>query len=180
MHPTLLPEGRGRGPIPWTIIKGLKQSGVTAFELRGEPDTGDIFAVRAYEITPFETASTLYQKARIAHVELMQNIVADIQLGRLKGKPQDEGNATYWPVRRPEDGLIHDALSLIEIEKLVRACTRPYPGAFLVEDGRKIIIWSGEIVRSDETAIKFRSLVRDDLYYRPSEFEIINEASVTL
>ena len=33
MHPTLLPVGRGRAPIPWTILKGLKETGVTAFEI---------------------------------------------------------------------------------------------------------------------------------------------------
>ena len=29
MHPTLLPEGRGRAPIPWTIIRGLHRTGVS-------------------------------------------------------------------------------------------------------------------------------------------------------
>ena len=29
MHPTLLPEGRGRAAIPWAILKGLHQTGQT-------------------------------------------------------------------------------------------------------------------------------------------------------
>ena len=44
MHPSLLPEGRGRAPIPWTILKGLRRSGVTMFELHPEADTGQIIA----------------------------------------------------------------------------------------------------------------------------------------
>ena len=32
-HPTLLPEGRGRASIPWAIIKGLKQTGVSFFKM---------------------------------------------------------------------------------------------------------------------------------------------------
>ncbi len=27
MHPTLLPKGRGRAPVPWSLIKGLTKSG---------------------------------------------------------------------------------------------------------------------------------------------------------
>jgi len=33
IHPTLLPEGRGRAAIPWTLLKGLRESGVTLFQL---------------------------------------------------------------------------------------------------------------------------------------------------
>jgi methionyl-tRNA formyltransferase len=29
MHPSLLPIGRGRAAIPWAILKGLDQTGVT-------------------------------------------------------------------------------------------------------------------------------------------------------
>ena len=40
IHPTLLPEGRGRAPIPWAILKGLKETGVTLFKLDEGVDTG--------------------------------------------------------------------------------------------------------------------------------------------
>ena len=39
MHPTLLPEGRGRAAIPWAIIKGLDRTGVTLFKLDEGVDT---------------------------------------------------------------------------------------------------------------------------------------------
>ena len=35
MHPTLLPEGRGRASIPWAILKGLDETGVTMFHPLG-------------------------------------------------------------------------------------------------------------------------------------------------
>ena len=48
MHPTLLPVGRGRAAIPWTIIKGLDKTGVTMFKLDEGVDTGDIKIGRAH------------------------------------------------------------------------------------------------------------------------------------
>ena len=34
--------GRGRAAIPWAIIKGLEETGVTMFKLDEGVDTGDI------------------------------------------------------------------------------------------------------------------------------------------
>ena len=33
MHPTLLPEGRGRASVPWAILKGLDRPGVSMLRL---------------------------------------------------------------------------------------------------------------------------------------------------
>jgi methionyl-tRNA formyltransferase len=35
MHPTLLPLGRGRAAVPWTILLQLPEAGVTLFKLDG-------------------------------------------------------------------------------------------------------------------------------------------------
>src|SRR5262249_61101263 len=59
MHPTMLPQGRGRAPIPWAIIKGLKQTGVTLFYADKGADTGDILAQAAVPVRDDDTASTL-------------------------------------------------------------------------------------------------------------------------
>ena len=41
-HPTELPKYRGRAPIPWTIIKNLKESALTFFYIDEGIDDGDI------------------------------------------------------------------------------------------------------------------------------------------
>ena len=42
IHPTLLPEGRGRASIPWAILKELNETGVTMFKMDNGIDTGPI------------------------------------------------------------------------------------------------------------------------------------------
>ena len=49
MHQTLLPEGRGRAPIPWAIIKGLNRTGVTAFLLEEAADAGELSTRSRYQ-----------------------------------------------------------------------------------------------------------------------------------
>lgn len=171
MHPTLLPEGRGRAPIPWTILKGLKRSGVSMFELRPEVDSGDIMATESFDVAPDETATTLYEKASRAHVALIRKTWPDLTEGTLRGRPQDETKATHWPQRRPEDGEITEQMSLEDIDRLVRATTHPYPGAFLVSDEKKCIIWSGQINEIKRSRFVMKQLARGDFCFEPLEYQ---------
>lgn len=171
MHPTLLPEGRGRAPIPWTILKGLKRSGVSMFDLRPEVDSGDVMAAEIFEVASNETATTLYEKALNAHVVLIRKTWPQLISGTLKGQPQDETKATYWPQRRPEDGEVNEQMSLEQIDRLVRATTHPYPGAFLVVDGKKLIIWSGKIIEITKSQFDLALLMRGNLCYEPIEYQ---------
>lgn len=174
IHPTLLPEGRGRAPIPWTILKGLKRSGVTMFELRPEADSGDIIAVEKFNVAPDETATTLYAKACKAHVSLIRDIWPDLLAGTLKGRAQDDSKATHWPQRRPTDGEITEELSLEEIDRLVRATTHPYPGAFVIENGRKLVIWAGAIQRLEGGEFTTPRLERGERAFVPTDFEWVS------
>ena len=59
---------------------------------------------------------------------------------------QDHSQATYCLRRAPEDGLIDWTLPGKEILKLIRAISRPYPGAFSYYDRKhKVIIWRARI-----------------------------------
>jgi len=144
MHPTLLPEGRGRAAIPWAILKGLQRTGVTLFKLDEGVDTGPILAQEVLELCPDETATTLYARVAEAHRTLIRRNWPHLVDDGISLQTQDESMATEWPGRRPDDGLIKpDQMTVQEIDRLVRAVTQPYPGAFLDVDNHRIRVWSG-------------------------------------
>ncbi|MDR1473035.1 MAG: hypothetical protein LBI41_00510 [Lactobacillales bacterium] len=166
MHPTLLPVGRGRAAIPWAIIKGLKQTGVTMFKLNEGVDTGDIIGQRIIDIEEKTTATDLYQKVDQMHVELISKYWNDIVNDKVRLVKQDESKASEWSGRKPEDGEIFSSMTINEADKLVRATTHPYPGAFY-NDGKKIIrIWSAGFNEQDGM-IKL-----SDGYLEPVDYEI--------
>jgi methionyl-tRNA formyltransferase len=143
-HPTLLPEGRGRAAIPWAIIKGLKQTGVSFFKMDSGVDTGDILAQQVISIEERETATTLYKKVDEAHVCLFLDTLPKLISGDYSLQKQDESMATYWEGRTPADGEITKDMSVDEVDRLVRATTHPYPGAYYYDvNGNKIVIWEG-------------------------------------
>jgi methionyl-tRNA formyltransferase len=148
MHPTLLPQGRGRAPIPWAIIKGLKETGVTLFMLDERVDAGPILDQQLIRMEASEDASTLYVKVKEAHRALAVKAVPQLLSGRPIFAPQDEDQATYWARRTPEDGELQETMTVDEADRLVRALTRPYPGARVRRrEGQMMVVWSAAITK---------------------------------
>ncbi|WP_019377590.1 formyltransferase family protein [Virgibacillus halodenitrificans] len=166
MHPTLLPVGRGRAAIPWAIIKGLKETGVTMFKLDEGVDTGDIIGQGVIKLDQNTTATELYQKVDDMHITLIAKYWDDIVNNNITLTKQNDGDATEWSGRKPEDGQILSSMTMDEADKLVRAVTHPYPGAFF-KDGDKVIrVWSAKTDEYDG-CIKL-----SDGYLIPIEYEI--------
>jgi len=166
MHPTLLPIGRGRAAIPWAIIKGLDKTGVTMFKLDEGVDTGYIIGQGVIEINENTSATDLYKKVNDMHVELISKYWDDIVNDRVILTKQDETNATEWPVRKPEDGELLRSMTMDQADKLVRAVTHPYPGAFYKDGDKTIRIWSAN-VDPNQGLIKLA-----DGYLTPINYEI--------
>jgi methionyl-tRNA formyltransferase len=142
MHPTLLPRHRGRAPIPWTIISGLARTGVTLFEITDPTaDSGAIVGQAVIDVTPDETAATLYEKTADAHVALVRDHVPRLVDGTATRTPQDTRRASAWPKRTPADGIIDWETRAPFLDAWVRAQTRPYPGAFTFRGDERIVVW---------------------------------------
>lgn len=142
MHPTLLPEGRGRAAVPWAILKGLPETGVTLFKLDDGVDTGPIIAQQRIPLTAETTATELHAYVEQAHSTLVADVWGDLVADRLTLVRQDPSTGSSWPARRPEDGEIRGDMTVDQALRLVRATTRPYPGAFYRQDDRLLRVWS--------------------------------------
>ncbi len=147
MHPTLLPQGRGRAAVPWAILKGLDKTGVTAFKIDEGVDTGPIIDQVEIPILQDETATTLYTKVNDAHIELMDKVWNSLKNEDLLLKAQDESKATYWEGRKPQDGELTSEMTISEAEALVRAVTHPYPGSFLEKNNQIYRIWRAKFIK---------------------------------
>lgn len=154
-HPTLLPVGRGRSSIPWAILKKLNHTGVTFFKIDQGVDTGPILIQDSINIDNAETATSLYGKIEELHVLLIKKLIPKLLLNNIDLIQQNESFATVWPSRGQEDGEINIFESVWEAERLVRAVTKPYPGAFYFEVNKKIIIWQARVSKVKPLNKKF-------------------------
>lgn len=143
-HPAPLPENRGRGVIPWTIVQGRAETASSFFWMTEGMDDGDLLDQHPIQVAPDETATTLYAKVLDAIRVQVPRILRALTEGDPPRAPQDHARATYCARRIPEDGRLDFRRPAREVWTLIRASTRPYPGAFTHLEGTRLRVWSAE------------------------------------
>ena len=143
-HPTELPKGRGRATIAWCIL-GEAPPAVSFFEINNGMDTGKIYFQKKIELDENDYAQDLIDKLMISIDNGLDEFLPKLDKEEIYPKNQNEQEATYLEIRRPQDGYIDWNLSSKQIHKLIRATSKPLPGAFSILDKEKIIIWKAEI-----------------------------------
>jgi methionyl-tRNA formyltransferase len=139
----MLPWGRGRSPINWSIIEGRDRFALHMFVLTPGVDDGDVLGVQLYDINNWDTCRSTYYKTSLAQAELLARHLPRLQTDRVAGLAQI-GREFYYPKRTPEDGRIDWRADSERVCRLVRAVTWPYPGAFSYQDDRKLMIWAAQ------------------------------------
>ena len=145
LHASLLPDYSGGAPLVWAMINGEKKTGITLFKMDDGVDSGPIAGQAQEPIHDDDTIASLYKRIEGRGLELLARYLPELADGTLELCSQDESRRRIFPQRRPEDGLIDWNLDSHFIERFVRAQTRPYPGAYTVYRGRRIMIWKCRI-----------------------------------
>lgn len=130
LHPSLLPKYRGAAPIPWQILNGETETGITIAEVTRNLDAGDIFCQIRATLQPHETAEDLTRRlAELARTALMETL-AKVEKGRLERIPQKESESSYARKLNKEDGDLNLMEPASQLERKIRAFY-PWPGAFI-------------------------------------------------
>jgi methionyl-tRNA formyltransferase len=147
LHLSPLPKGRGGAPVNWQIIHGHDKVTATLFRFVPEVDHGDVLGQKSVLIEQRDDISTVYPKLTLVSIDLLDEFLMDLSKRNISATEQSYGEATYYPQRKPDDGLIDWKQSSEFIWNWIRAQTKPYPGAFTFYEGKKLIIW--EAVTTD-------------------------------
>ena len=139
----LLPKGRGRSPVNWSIIEGKKQFILQLFMLTPKIDDGDIVYHETFDINEWDTCKTIYYKTSVVMKRALLKLIPNILSNNFSRTPQS-GEPSFYPKRTPDDGLIDWNKPLKEIHNFVKALAKPYPGAFSFIDKQKIMIWEAQ------------------------------------
>jgi len=143
LHGSLLPRWRGRAPLPFVILSGEREAGVTLHFMVREMDAGDVVGQASFPVAPRETSTTLYAKTSAAARALLRRAVPLVASGRAPRASQDPGRATFTPPLLPERE-VDRACTVERFDRVVRAFARPYPGARTPLGSRRAILWAGE------------------------------------
>lgn len=148
-HATALPQNRGRHPLIWSLVLGLKEGASTFFFMEEGADDGDILSQKPYSIVYEDDATSVYKKIEKNALMQIEDFLPKLQHRTFKRMPQDHSRGNVWRKRGMKDGEIDFRMTSYAIYNLVRALTRPYVGAHLFYKEKEVKIWK---VREEECA----------------------------
>jgi methionyl-tRNA formyltransferase len=133
-------KGRGRSPQNWALILDASEFHISIFKIDPGIDSGQVIATKRFAYSDFDTIKTSYYKSCLLTAQMMVEALSNP--GRLEASHvQDHEVAEYLPQRLPGDGYIDWSRPARKIRNLVRALTKPYPGALTSVEGRSLTIW---------------------------------------
>jgi methionyl-tRNA formyltransferase len=140
MHGSLLPKFRGRAPTNWAVLMGATETGATLHEMVAKPDAGAIVDQSAVPILPDDTARQVFEKVTVAAEQVLWRSLPAILAGHPPRLPNDLSQGSYHGGRKPEDGRIDWRQGAAQVYNLIRAVAPPYPGAFTVIGGQRLVV----------------------------------------
>jgi methionyl-tRNA formyltransferase len=146
LHASLLPKYRGAAPIQWAIANGDTTTGLTTMRIDAGMDTGDMLLQTELKIGANETTPELAARLAEAGAPLMAETLRALAAESIQPRPQNNGDASYAPLLKKEDGRIDWTRPAQEIYNRMRAFA-PWPGAFTTFRGQTVHLWAEPVSR---------------------------------
>tara|TARA_B100002052_G_scaffold242173_1_gene226924 strand:- start:31216 stop:32115 length:900 start_codon:yes stop_codon:yes gene_type:complete len=144
-HPASLPKNRGRHPIIWSLCLGLEETSSTLFMMEEGADTGPIINQKNIKISKNDNAKSLYEKILKKLKIQIQSSALDFFKDTVKKNKQDHTKSNIWRKRSFSDGQIDWRMSANDINNLIRALYKPYPGAHFVFKEKHITVFESKV-----------------------------------
>lgn len=162
LHDSLLPEFTGFSPVIWSLISGASHTGLTAHLMDAELDTGDILVQRAVEITPTSTGTSLVLATLDLVPEVLEEALDGLEFGSGVAVPQDLARRSFFHKRSERDGLVNWDWPAVDIERLVRALSDPYPNAYTYFRGQRLRLITAHVSRCVYGGTPGRVFIEED------------------
>ncbi len=146
-HPAMLPENKGRHPIIWSLALGLKYLASTFFVINNKkPDDGNVILQKKIFINRNDNATTIYRKITNT-VKIQIPKLYDILNKNKILKIKNNLKTNVWRKRSYKDGVIDWRMSSIQIHRLIKALSHPYPGAVFIYKNKEYKVYSSKILK---------------------------------
>jgi methionyl-tRNA formyltransferase len=133
-HMTDLPYGRGGSPLQNLIVRGHRETVLTAIRMTGEMDAGPVYAKRPLSLEG--TAQEVYERASRLALEVAGQLAAH----PVEPVPQ-EGEPVLFTRRTPEQSALPEGLTPQAAYDFIRMLdAEGYPRAFLRHGGLRLTL----------------------------------------
>lgn len=150
VHPSILPRWRGGDPVPWAIMTGDHQIGVSVVSLSAAFDAGDLYAQEKIPLLPTDTSDPLRTKLFTIGADLLVSLLPDYLRGKAKPLPSHKTKEKPPYAKRftrdngfePWEAIIAAVNEGIDAERIDRKyrALHPWPGVWTTVKGKRLKI----------------------------------------
>ncbi|MBB5183178.1 methionyl-tRNA formyltransferase [Catenisphaera adipataccumulans] len=152
LHGSLLPKYRGGAPIQRAIWNGDQKSGMSLMKMVPAMDAGPVMDTEEIEITPDDTASTLFEKMGQAAGRLIVKDFDRVCSPDAVYTEQDESQVVYAPIIKKEE----EHLDLSQPDERILCQIRAladHPGAYVKVGRRKLKILKADYKKEEHAEL---------------------------
>ena len=161
LHPSLLPRWRGPSPMPFTLLSGDTEGGVSIITVAEKVDAGALIAQESFPVPPDMDSVTLEQKVLACGIPLLCTAIRTIAEGTAALRVQDESAVTYARKLRKNDGLIDWQRPATEIHNQIRALCE-WPGAYTFLQGIRVKVLASSLAGEERPGAAAGTIVDID------------------
>lgn len=140
LHTGLLPRQRGWHPLNWSIVWGDKVTGITIHKIVDSYDAGDVCVQEEVPIFDNDTIRTLRARIDMVVPKVVAAFFETPGFYIETAVQQNQALVTYAPKRRPEDSELNPDATPKQIYDLWRSCDPEEYPAFIVVNGKRIVV----------------------------------------
>ncbi len=161
LHAGPLPHYKGGSPLNWQIINGERKIGLSIIKINQKIDDGPLIVQKFFKLGENQDIKDVHQTANKVFPIILYRAIVKIINQKNPFINKNKKTQRYFKQRGEKDGHIkwlkNDENA---IYNLVRAITKPYPGAFSYKkNGKKIIF-----LRVSKTKLFFPELIAGQVY----------------
>lgn len=151
VHASLLPRWRGAAPIPWAILAGDPETGITIQQMAPGMDSGAILHQASTPIGSGETAGALTERLARLGADTLVEALALMQLGVVTPREQDPAGITRAPKVDRQAARLDWSADALTLSRRIRAFD-PWPGAWTLAGGQELKLFGARPVDGSGTA----------------------------
>ena len=125
-----LPKYRGRHPLNWMLIDGVKIIPNAIHFMNKGIDTGDIIIEKDIAVEREDDYASISKKQTVISQELMVEAIRLIEDGKITRKKQNKAELSYTKMRIPDDSKIDWNKASLDVHHFISALVDPMPNAF--------------------------------------------------
>jgi methionyl-tRNA formyltransferase len=146
VHAGDLPRYRGNAVVNWAIINGEENVVLTAHKMVEELDAGEIYLQHKIPITKHTNVGNVFDEFGSLIPQMFLEVINKASENCLIGVEQSskKDDILRCFARLPQDSLINWSDSSESIDRLIRASSAPFHGAFTYFCGAKLVIWKAD------------------------------------